>query len=306
MKYLIKIFTLITSFIKSIKINYPIAKNTWFGSGGKTSIFFEAQSIISLKFFLSLLPINIPIFTIGMGSNILIRDGGIRGVTIKLKGNFNKIIIDKSNKILKVGSGVKNIDLAKFCEVNNIGGFEFLIGIPGSVGGSVKMNAGCFKQSISDLITKITVIDRLGKIHTINKEKINFSYRKTEIPNQHIIIDSTFNIKKKSKTLIKNKMKSISLKRKTVQPTNTRTGGSTFKNTKSFKAWELIEKINFRGKSLGGAKISKLHPNFIINYNNAKSLDIEVLGEEIVEEVMKKTGIRLEWEIKRVGNFEKF
>ena len=306
MKYLSNIFTFIKSFVESIKINYPIAKNTWFGSGGKTSIFFEAQSIVSLKFFLSLLPMNIPIFTIGMGSNILIRDGGIRGVTIKLKGNFNKIIIDESNKILKVGSGVKNIDLAKFCEVHNIGGFEFLIGIPGSVGGSVKMNAGCFKQSISDLITNITAIDRLGKIHIINKEKIKFGYRKTEISNQLIIIDSTFNIKKKSKTLIRNKMKSISIKRKINQPINTRTGGSTFKNTKSFKAWELIEKVNFRGKSLGGAKISNLHSNFIINYNNAKSLDIEVLGEEIVEEVKKKTGVRLEWEIKRIGNFEKF
>ena len=306
MKYLSKIFVLISNFVKSIKINYPIAKKTWFGSGGRTSIFFEAQNIISLKFFLSIVPTKIPIFIIGMGSNVLIRDGGFKGITIKLKDDFNKIGIDKSNKSLKVGSGVKNIDLAKFCEENNIGGFEFLVGIPGSVGGSVKMNAGCFKQSISDHIIKITVLDRIGRIYTINKKNINFDYRKTQIPNHYIIIDSTFNINKKSRILIKNKMKSISLKRKKTQPTNTRTGGSTFKNTESFKAWELIEKINFRGKSLGGAKISKLHPNFIINYNNAKSLDIEVLGEEIVEEVMKKTGIRLEWEIKRVGNFEKF
>ncbi len=306
MNYFSKVFFFLKTFFESIKINYPIAKKTWFGSGGKTSIFFEAQSINSLKFFLNLLPKNIPIFIIGMGSNVLIRDGGFKGVTIKLKNNFSKIIIDKSTKTLRVGSGVKNIDLAKFCEVNDIGGFEFLVGIPGTVGGSVKMNAGCFKQSISDLIIKISTLDRFGKIHNIKKEDINFSYRKTEIPNQRIIIDSTFNIEKKSRILIKNKMKSIGLKRKNTQPISTRTGGSTFKNTSNFKAWELIEKINFRGKSLGGAMISNLHPNFIINYNNAKSLDIELLGQEIVEEVIKKTGIRLEWEIKRIGNFEKF
>ena len=295
----------IMQILNSIKYDYNIAKKTWFGSGGKTKIFFEPRNIAELIFFLKFLPKRIIIFVIGLGSNTLIRDGGFNGVIIKLNKGFNKIDYNKKKKIITVGSGVKNIDLSKFSLDNQIRGFEFLIGIPGSLGGSIKMNASCYEQTISDLFIQASLIDRKGNIHSLTKEKIQFEYRKTSIPKDWIFLDATFRVKNSKKELIKKRMDSITTKRKKSQPVACRTGGSTFQNSKEYKAWELIDKIGYRGMNIGDAKISDLHPNFIINKGNAKSLDIELLGEEIRKKVFSRTGIKLKWEIIRVGEFVK-
>ena len=295
----------ITQILSSIKYDYNISKKTWFGCGGKTKIFFEPKNITELIFFLKFLPKRITIFIIGLGSNTLIRDGGFDGVIIKLNKGFNKIDYNKKKKIITVGSGVKNMDLSKFSLDKQIKGFEFLIGIPGSIGGSIKMNASCYEQTISDLFLRASLIDRAGKIHILTKDKIHFEYRKTSIPKDWIFIDATFRVENSKKELIKKRMDSVTIKRKRSQPFACRTGGSTFQNSKEYKAWELIDKIGYRGMNIGGAEISNLHPNFIINKGNARSLDIELLGEEIRRKVFYKTGIKLKWEIIRVGEFVK-
>ena len=295
----------IISVLNSLKLNYNISKNTWFGSGGKTKFYFEPKNVTELVFFLKILPKKIIIFIIGLGSNTLIRDGGFNGVIIKLNKGFNKIDYNKDKKIIIVGCGVKNIDLSKFSLNNKIKGFEFLIGIPGCIGGSLKMNASCYEQAISDLFLSASLIDRNGNIHILKKNDIKFKYRGTGIPRGWMFLDATFKANNGLEKLIKKRMDSITKKRRESQPIANRTGGSTFKNSKKYKAWELIDKIGYRGIKMGNAQISDIHPNFIINNGNAKSIDIELLGEEVKKKVLSETGIKLNWEIIRVGDFEK-
>ena len=249
-------------------------------------------------------PKNINIFTIGLGSNIIIRDGGIPGVVIKLNNGFNKIEILNDEKII-VGCGLKNMNLVKFCLENNYGGFEFLSGIPGSIGGSIKMNAGCFQNSISDTLIEIKAINRNGDIVKVNKKEIIFDYRYSSISDDWIIIEASFKIFKKNSIKLKKIINKLSDERKKTQPINTRTGGSTFKNPKSLKAWKLIDDANYRGKKIGGAEVSEKHSNFIINNGNATSLDLELLGEKIIKKVYKNSQVKLKWEIKRVGKFKR-
>jgi len=288
-----------------IKINYEIGKKTWFGTGGKAKILLVINNLKSLKFLLKILPRSQPIFLIGAGSNIIVRDGGIGGITIKLGKDFKKINYIKKKKIINIGSATKDIDISKFCYENSIGNFEFLRGIPGTLGGNIKMNAGCFGSSISDQLISCTIIKRNGSIKELLKENLRFDYRFSSIPKDSIVIDAKFNAKTKNKNIIKQMLKKITNERMLNQPINFRTGGSTFKNTSKESAWKLIDKINFRGKVLGGASVSDLHTNFLINNGSANSLDLELLGEEIRSKVKKKYNINLDWELIRVGQFKK-
>ena len=289
----------------NIKINFDIGKKTWFGTGGKAKVLLVINNLKSLKFLLKNLPKSQPIFLMGAGSNIIVRDGGIDGITIKLGKEFKKIDFIKKRKIVNIGSAAKDLDISKFCYENSIGNFEFLSGIPGTLGGNIKMNAGCFGSSISDRLISCTIIDRNGNIKEILKENLIFNYRFSSIPRDSIIIEAKFEAVTKNKSLIKKKLKKINNERKWTQPINFRTGGSTFKNTSKESAWKLIDKINFRGKVIGGAKVSNLHTNFLINNGKASSLDLELLGEEIRSKVKKKYNINLDWELIRVGQFKK-
>ena len=291
--------------IVKLKFNYNLGKKTWFGTGGKSSIFLVINNIESLCFFLKIIPKSIPIFLIGAGSNIIIRDGGIDGITIKLGKNFKKIIFYKEKNILKVGGGVKDLDIATFCHKNSIGGFEYLRGIPGTLGGNIRMNAGCFGNFISDRLINCELINRTGKIIKLQKKEINFNYRSSSIKNQDIVLNAEFSVKLTKQKKIAKKLKDVSNTRMLSQPVNSRTGGSTFKNPGDLSAWKLIEKANFRGKKLGGANVSSKHTNFLINNGNASSLDLEILGEEIRSSVKKKFNINLDWELIRIGNFKK-
>ena len=286
-----------------VTFNYSIAKKTWFGTGGKTFCFYQPKDTNELSLFLKIIPINFSIILIGLGSNILFRDGKFEGVVIKLGKNFKNI--EFNNEFLKVDCGVKDINLSNFCLENSISGFEFLIGIPGTIGGALRMNAGCFNQSISDNLIEVTIMNRSGELKKIKKEDLNYKYRYVEVPSDAIFIDALFSIKKRPKDLIKKKMKSIISNRKNTQPSAIRTGGSTFINPKTIKAWQLIDKIGYRGKIIRDVQVSTKHSNFLINLGKANSLDIETFGEEIISQVKKKTGFKLKWEIIRVGNFEK-
>ena len=289
----------------NIRINYDIGKKTWFGTGGKAKILLVINNLKSLQFILKILPKSHPIFLIGAGSNVIVRDGGINGVTIKLGKEFKKINYTKEKKIINIGSATRDLDISKFCYENSIGNFEFLRGIPGTLGGNIVMNAGCFGSSISDKLISCTIINRNGHIKKLPKESLKFDYRFSSIPKDSIVIEAEFKAITKNKTIIKQKLKKINNERMSNQPVNLRTGGSTFKNTPDKSAWKLIDKINFRGKIIGGAKVSDLHTNFLINNGNANSLDLELLGEEIRTRVKKKYNINLDWELKRVGQFKK-
>ena len=291
--------------LKSLKFNYKLGKKTWFGTGGNSTFYIEIDSEINLQKLLKLLPYSIPIFVLGAGSNIIVRDGGFDGLTIKLKGNLKKINYDKNKNFLTIGGAVKDSTISKFCEDNLITDFEFLRGIPGTLGGNIMMNAGCYGKTISDNLISCNVISRSGKVNCFKKEEIKFSYRKSSIDCRSIVTSATFKVKNLCKNKILKNITKISKTRSSTQPINFRTGGSTFKNPPNQSAWKLIDKINYRGKSIGDASVSEKHANFLINNNHARSLDLEMLGEEIKENIKKKYNVKLDWELLRIGKFKK-
>ena len=294
-----------SSLLKSLKFNYQLGKKTWFGTGGNCNLFLEVNSINQLINTIRIAKKFLPILVIGSGSNVIIRDGGFKGIVIKLGGNFKKIEIDNNYSVLSLGAGTKDSEVAKFCVEKNISGLEFLSGIPGTIGGNIKMNAGCYGNQISDSLIDCTIIDENLNKKIVKKKEIDFHYRKSSFDNGQIIIEARFKVKKCKISQIKKKISTISDKRKKSQPVSSRTGGSTFTNPTSYPAWKLIDEIDYRGKQLGGAKVSNLHSNFLINYKNASSLDLEMLGEEIKSKVWEKRRINLKWELIRIGEFKK-
>ena len=294
-----------SSLLKSLKFNYQLGKKTWFGTGGNCNLFLEVNSIKQLINTIRIVKKFLPILVIGSGSNVIIRDGGFKGIVIKLGGNFKKIEIDNNYSVLSLGAGIKDSEVAKFCVEKNISGLEFLSGIPGTIGGNIKMNAGCYGNQISDNLIDCTIIDEKLNKKIVKKNEIDFHYRKSSFKNGQIIVEARFKIQKCNKSQIKKKISTISDKRKKSQPIASRTGGSTFTNPTSYPAWKLIDEINYRGKQMGGAKVSNLHSNFLINYKSASSLDLEMLGEEIKNKVWEKRRINLKWELVRIGEFKK-
>ncbi len=289
----------------SIKINYELGRKTWFGSGGHCSFFLKADNLNQLKTALKLGKKFLPIFILGGGSNILVRDGGFKGLVIKLGADFTKINFDEKKNILSIGAAAKDLDVSKFCFENRISGFEFLSGIPGTIGGNLKMNAGCFGDQICDKLLDCTILDTDQNLKKLEKKQLIFKYRKSSFSDKDIIIEARFSAKKSAKEKIKKKMLEISQKRKKTQPVSNRTGGSTFINPPSNSAWKLIDAVKLRGKKIGGARVSKLHSNFLINENLATSMDLELLGEEIRRRVWNKFKIKLNWELMRIGEFKK-
>ena len=275
-----------------------ISSSSWFKVGGPAELLYIPADEIDLINFMINLDAEIPIFVIGASSNILIRDGGIKGVVIKLGNSFKGINLH--NNKLSVGAYLNNMILAKYAHNNRLLGFDFLSGIPGTVGGSIKMNAGCYGMEMADIIIKIKVIDRLNGLSVISAKDLNMEYRKSTLPNDTVIISAYLKVNKEN---INNAINYTNIKEKRLksQPINQLTGGSTFKNPPGYKAWKLIEKAGCRGLSIGGAKISNMHTNFIINYNNATAKDIETLGNIVRDKVYRNSGIKLDWEILKVG-----
>ena len=289
----------IQSKIKSkILFDYDMGKSTWFRAGGKAKGYVTVNNLKDLKTIVRYED-KIKYSVIGVGSNLLVRDSGYNGLIIKLGKNFNKIKI--KNNILSVGAGVLDINLAKFALKNSIKDFEFFVGIPGTIGGAVKMNAGCYGSQTSDNLKRVLILNAKGKIQYINLIDLNLEYRSSRLDKKSIILQADFNFHRSSYDEIYNKNNYIKLKREESQPLKEKTSGSTFKNPPNKFAAELIEQAGCKGLQVGGASVSHVHANFIINNGTARATDIEKLGRKVIKRVKEMFGITLEWEIKILG-----
>lgn len=280
--------------------NVMMSKFTWFGVGGPADVMFHPQDEEDLGRFLKLRPYNVPVCVVGGGSNLLVRDGGISGVVLRLDSKYFKQIIIKDNEITCF-SGVRNGDLRKVMLDNELGGLEFLCSIPGVIGGSIKTNAGCFGRCVKDVIARATIVNGRGEKETVTVDDLMLSYRNSFFPDDWIVTSITFRAAKDKRENIERILEEQKEYRIKNQPYNQKTAGSTFRNPEGLKAWELIKKSGCCGLQINGAKVSEKHCNFLINTGKASASDIENLGEEIIRQVKDKTSIVLEWEIKRMG-----
>jgi len=285
---------------------YNLAKVTWFQVGGPADVLFKPKDTEDLIHFLKNIPQTIPILPLGVGSNILIRDGGIEGVVIRLGRDFSTIKIDdKDPLILHVGAGALDRNVALFSAENNIGSLSFLSGIPGTIGGALRMNAGAYGSEIKDILVQATAIDLDGNKHTLHPQDMNFSYRHCGIPQGWVFTQATLKGKYQKKNTILKEIKEIQHKREDSQPIRERTSGSTFANPPNEKAWQLIDKAGCRGLKIGNAQISTHHCNFLINTGLATAANLEDLGNLVQKKVYIDSGITLKWEIQRVGRLKK-
>ena len=286
-------------FNRSISLNQNLANYTWFNVGGNAEILFIPNDIKELFDFLKSRSEKYEIFTIGAGSNILIRDKGISGITLITK-NLKKISIDNLG-IITAEAGAIDADVARFARDHERTGLEFLLGIPGTIGGGIRMNSGAFGSEFKDVLIDVKAINNLGEIKTFTHKDLQMGYRKIELGREWIFCEARFKTLKDTKENISTKMKNIIRLRKEAQPIAVKTGGSTFKNPPNQKAWKLIDEAGCRGLQNGDAMISQKHCNFIINLKKSTSQQIEELAKIVQEKVFKKSGIQLDWEIQRVG-----
>ena len=289
-------------FGKNLIIKENLSKYNWFNLGGPADIFFRPESKQQLKEFLKeIKDNNYKIFILGAGSNTLIRDSGVKGVVIKLGSKFSDIKLLDKDKI-EVGAGTLDKKVSNFAKDKGIKDLEFLSCIPGSIGGAVIMNSGCYGSDISQILMSIKVIDDQGNEKEINSNEIKFSYRGTNIPYNYIILSAVLKGTVSSQKIIEKKQEELIKKKKETQPSQIKTGGSTFKNKKDQKAWILIKETGSDKLYVGDAKISEKHCNFFVNNGSAKASDIEKLINKVKREVYAKTGVELELEIKIIGN----
>ena len=298
---LIEEFKKFSKEIKSkIYFDYDLKKSNWFNIGGKTKVYFKPESLLDLVLFLKKFGTKEKIYILGAGSNTLINDKTFDGIVIKLNKNFANISL-LPNDIIVAGSACTDIKLSQFALENNISGLEFLACIPGSIGGGLRMNAGCFNKEFKDILVSIQAIDRKGRVITIPANKVLFQYRNTDLSDDLIFLSASFKGEKKNQGEIKKKIIELKKRKEDAQPTKIKTSGSTFKNpikqTKR-KVWELIKESIPLDKSFGDACISSKHCNFFVNKNNASFNDMNRLIEFVKDSVEKKTGIKLEKEIK--------
>jgi UDP-N-acetylmuramate dehydrogenase len=279
--------------------NAPIGKQTWFGVGGSAQILFRPADATDLAAFLAGLPLEIPLTVIGVGSNLLVRDGGISGVTIRLGRGCAGIAIERDE--VRVGAAALDRIVAFAAADAGIGGLEFLSGIPGSIGGGVRMNAGAYGREVKDVLLSATALDRNGEVHTVDCAAIGFSYRRSGVDPSWIFVEVRLHGTPGDRAVIAARLSEIKAAREATQPVHARTGGSTFKNPPGDSAWRLIDDAGCRGLVRGGAMVSEEHANFLINSANATAADLEGLGEEVRRRVYKTSGTVLEWEIERIG-----
>lgn len=277
----------------------PLGPYVWFRSGGPAQVLFKPADAQDLQHFLKHTPQSIPLTVIGVGSNLLIRDGGVKGVVIKLGKGFNEIRVEGTT--LTIGAAALDHTVALESAEQGLSGFEYFIGIPGTIGGAIKMNAGAYGQEVKDHLISCDIISRSGERFTKKTDQLDFAYRSSNIADTDIIIAATFQGRSGTPEAIHTRLKEIVHQRESTQPVRSRTGGSTFKNPLPQKAWELIDQAGCRGLTLGGAQISEKHCNFLINTGNATSADLENLAETVRKRVQEKTGVLLQWEIKRIG-----
>ena len=279
----------------------PLAPLVWFKSGGNAQFLFEPADEEDLVSFLRDLDPDVPVMALGLGSNMIVRDGGVPGVVVRLGKAFAWIKqIDETT--LRCGGGASGILVSSTARDHGIAGLEFLRGIPGTVGGFVRMNGGAYGREVCDILMSARLVLRSGEVVEWPLEKLGYTYRHSEIPEGAIVVEAVFRGSPGKPEAIGAEMDTIARAREESQPLRSRTGGSTFKNPQGHKAWVLIDAAGCRGLTVGGAQVSEKHCNFLLNLGTATSADIEALGEEVRRRVSENSGIALEWEIQRIGN----
>tara|TARA_R110001583_G_scaffold17679_2_gene71336 strand:+ start:123654 stop:124595 length:942 start_codon:yes stop_codon:yes gene_type:complete len=277
-----------------------LAKVTWFQVGGPADVMFRPADAEDLAQFLRDKPGEIPVYVIGVGSNLLVRDGGLRGVVVRLGRPFSAVTVLGDE--IHAGAGALDGNIARAAQEAGLGGLEFLSGIPGTIGGALRMNAGAYGRDMHDVLIRAEAIDSHGNIHDLAVNEMGLSYRHCDIPDDWIFTKAILRAATDDKAEIARRMTEINDARNTSQPVRSKTGGSTFANPTPQRAWEVIDAAGCRGLTIGDAQISPLHCNFMINLGNASAQDLENLGDEVRKRVMAHSGIDLRWEIRRIGD----
>ncbi len=289
-----------TSYRGSMRENVPLAPLTWLRVGGPAARLFQPADADDLAGFLAATPASVPVLPIGVASNMLIRDGGIGGVVVRFGGPLARV--ERDGTTLIAGAGALDQRVAQEAQRAGLVGIEFMIGIPGTIGGAVRMNAGAFGGETRDRLIWAEALDRTGRLHRLGNAELGFAYRHSELPEDWIVVRAAFALEPGDPAAIKTRMAEIKAEREAAQPLRVATGGSTFKNPPGHRAWQLIDQAGCRGLTRGAAMVSDKHCNFLINTGGATAADLEALGETVRARVEAHSGIRLEWEIKRLGS----
>jgi len=283
--------------------NQSLAELTWFRVGGPAQALFMPEDEADLAYLMANLPRDVAVTVIGLGSNLIVRDGGVAGVVIRLGRGFNDVKVEPGNRV-RAGAAVPDLRVAKAAQEAGVAGLAFMRGIPGAVGGALRMNGGAYGTETKDVLIEARGVDRAGTIRVYTNAAMGFGYRHCGVADDVVFTEALYQGRPGDPAAIAAEMDAITAKREETQPVKSRTGGSTFKNPLPHKAWQLIDAAGCRGLTIGGAQVSELHCNFLINLGNATAADIESLGEEVRRRVREQNGIELEWEIKRIGTFK--
>lgn len=280
--------------------NAPLAPLTWFRVGGPAQVLFVPEDEDDLAYALARLPVDIPVTMIGLGSNLIVRDGGVPGVVIRLGRGFSDIVVEEGYRI-RAGAAVPDVKVARAAQDAGIAGLAFYRGIPGAIGGALRMNGGAYGGETKDVLIEARGVDRAGRLHVFSNADMQFTYRHCGVADDVIFTSALFLGRAGDPAEIAAAMAAITDAREATQPIKSRTGGSTFKNPPGHKAWQLVDAAGCRGLVVGDAQVSELHCNFLINRGDATAADIETLGETVRRRVQETSGITLDWEIKRIG-----
>jgi UDP-N-acetylmuramate dehydrogenase len=279
--------------------NQSLAELTWFRVGGPAQVLFMPEDEQDLAFALANLPVDIAVTVIGLGSNLIVRDGGVPGMVIRLGRGFGNVAMEDTR--IRAGAAVPDVKVARAAQEAGIAGLSFMRGIPGGVGGALRMNGGAYGRETKDALVEARAVDRAGRVHVLRNADMGYTYRHCGVPTDYIFTEALYQGERGDPAVIAAEMDKITESREATQPIKSRTGGSTFKNPPGHKAWQLIDAAGCRGLKVGGAQVSELHCNFLINRGGATAAEIEALGENVRRRVKENSGVALEWEIERIG-----
>jgi len=280
--------------------NQSLAELTWFRVGGPAQVLFMPEDEADLGYFLEHLTAEIPVTVIGLGSNLIVRDGGVPGVVIRLGRGFGEVKVEPGNRV-RAGTAVPDVKVSRAAQEASIAGLAFFCGIPGAIGGALRMNGGAYGRETKDALIEARGVDRRGNVRVFSNGDMHYTYRHCGAPDDVIFTGALFQGAPGDPAAIAAEMDKITESREATQPIKSRTGGSTFKNPPGHKAWQLIDAAGCRGFKVGDAQVSEMHCNFLINLGGASAADIETLGETVRKRVKENSGVELEWEIKRIG-----
>ena len=285
-----------------------LSRTVWFRAGGRADVVFRPADVDDLAHFLATRPADVPVTVVGLGSNLLVRDGGVEGVVVRLRQGFRETRVrwQGERALVDVGAGALDMNVARHCRDEGVDGLAFLSGIPGTIGGALRMNAGAYGYEMADVVVEARALDSGGAMHVLTPDALGYAYRHSSVPDDWILVSAVLAGRRGEPAAIARHMEEINAAREASQPIRARTGGSTFTNPEGRKAWELIDEAGCRGLVRGGARISEQHCNFIVNAGGATASDIEGLGEEVRRRVEQTSGLSLTWEIRRIGRHRRW